>query len=138
MHADAYRTLADAVLITHVVFVAFVIVGLLVILCGGLCGWKWIRNPWFRAAHLAGIALVVVQAWFGVACPLTTLEMHLREEAGDSTYSGTFIAHWLQRLLYYEAPPWVFAVCYTFFGLAVISSWWKFRPRPFRQNAPNA
>jgi hypothetical protein len=134
MSADAYRALADVVLIAHVAFVAFVVVGLLLILCGGFLGWKWIRNPWFRAAHLAAIGGVVLQAWLGIICPLTTLEMHLRDLAGDATYSGTFVAHWLQRLLFHEAPMWVFAVCYTLFALAVIGSWWKFRPRPFRQN----
>jgi hypothetical protein len=133
MPASAYRFLADLVLVTHVSFVAFVVLGLLAILCGGFAGWRWIRNPWFRGAHLAGIGLVVVQAWLGVICPLTTLEMYWREKAGDATYGGTFIAHWLQNLLYYEAPPWVFVVCYTAFGVAVIGSWVKFRPRPFRR-----
>lgn len=127
--------MADIALIVHVAFVAFIVIGLLSILIGGACGWKWIRNPWFRALHLAGIALVVVQSWFGVLCPLTTLEMALREKAGDSTHSNTFVGHWLQEVLYYEAPPWVFAVCYTLFGLAVIASWVKFRPRPFRSHA---
>jgi hypothetical protein len=138
MHASAYRTFADLLLITHLGFVAFVIVGLVLILCGGYCGWRWIRNPWFRAAHLAGIVLVAVQAWCGVICPLTTLEMHLRERAGDQTYEGSFIAHWLQKLLYYEAPPWVFIVCYTLFALAVAGSWLKFRPHAFRQKAKRA
>jgi hypothetical protein len=85
MDDSAYRTFADFVLMTHVSFVGFVIVGLLVILIGGACGWRWIRNPWFRALHLAGIGLVVAQAWLGVICPLTTLEMYLREKAGEST-----------------------------------------------------
>ena len=138
MHSNAYRTFADIVLITHGAFVPFVVIGLVVILCGGIFGWRWIRNPWFRAMHLAGIGLVVVQAWCGVICPLTTLEMHLREKAGDSTYGGTFIAHWFQKLLYYEAPPWVFVVCYTLFGLAVVVSWLKLRPRPFGSNATEA
>jgi drug/metabolite transporter superfamily protein YnfA len=129
--ADLFRALADVALITHVAFVTFVLGGLLLILLGGFRGWNWIRNPWFRVLHLVGIGLVVVQAWLGVICPLTTLEMALRERAGDSTYGGTFIAHWLQRLIYYEAPPWVFAVCYTVFGLAVVGSWVKFRPRRF-------
>src|SRR6187401_2166441 len=95
-----YRAFADAVLVLHVGFVSFVVVGLLVILLGGFCGWEWVRNPWFRALHLAAIGLVVVQAWFGVICPLTTLEMDLRERAGDITHHGTFVAHWLQKLLY--------------------------------------
>lgn len=127
------RTLADCVLIVHVSFVVFVILGLLLILVGGARGWHWVRNPWFRAAHLAGIALVVVQAWLGIVCPLTTLEMWLRERGGDETYAGTFIAHWLQKLLYYQAPPWVFAVVYTLFGLAVVASWVKVRPRALRK-----
>jgi Protein of Unknown function (DUF2784) len=138
MDAVAYRTLADLVLITHVSFVAFVIIGLIVICVGGFAEWRWIRNPWFRSAHLAGIGLVVVQVWLGVICPLTTLEMHLREKAGDLTYSGTFIAHWLQKLLYYEAPPWVFILCYTIFGLAVVGSWLKFRPRSFTRSEKTA
>ncbi|MES2658642.1 MAG: DUF2784 domain-containing protein [Verrucomicrobiota bacterium] len=134
MSAEICRALADGVLITHVAFVAFVVIGLLLILCGGFRGWKWIRNPWFRAAHLSAIGVVVIQAWFGIVCPLTTLEMHLRDMAGDPTYNGTFVAHWLRRLLFFDAPLWAFAVCYTLFGLAVIGSWVKFRPRPFRQS----
>jgi Protein of Unknown function (DUF2784) len=132
MSADTYRALADGVLITHLGFLLFVVGGLLLILCGGLRGWKWIRNPWFRAAHLAAIGVVVIQAWFGIICPLTTLEMHLRDQAGDATYSGTFVAHWLRDFVFYDAPFWGFALGYTLFGLAVIGSWVKFRPRPFR------
>jgi hypothetical protein len=134
-HTSPYHVLADLVLITHVAFVAFVVIGLLLILLGGFCGWPWVRNPWFRALHLASIGLVMVQAWFGVICPLTTLEMHLRRNAGEATYSGTFIAHWLHKLLFYKAAPWVFVLCYSLFALAVIGSWWKFRPRPFRRKA---
>ena len=133
-----YRIFADLILITHVTFVAFVIVGLMVILIGGAFGWSWIRNPWFRVLHMASIAVVIVQAWLGVICPLTTFEMYLREKAGEATYQGAFIAHWLQDLLYYEAPAWVFAVCYTLFGLAVVASWVKFRPRPFCSSASRA
>src|SRR6478752_1996759 len=101
MNAGTCRALADGVLVIHIAFVVFVVLGLLVILWGGFRGWKWIRNPWFRATHLVGIGLVVVQAWFGIVCPLTVLEMHLRDKAGDATYDGTFIAHWLRRLLFY-------------------------------------
>lgn len=131
MSTNTYHAFADLVLITHVSFVAFVILGLLAIICGRVCRWTWVCNPWFRAAHLGAIGMVVVQAWLGVICPLTTLEMRLREKAGDPTYGGTFIAHWLQQVVYYEAPPWVFGVGYTLFGFAVFLCWLKFRPRPF-------
>ncbi|MGI9220210.1 MAG: DUF2784 domain-containing protein [Woeseiaceae bacterium] len=120
---------ADLVLMSHILFVAFVVVGLLLILIGKPLDWAWVRNPWFRIAHLAAIAVVVLQAWFGVICPLTTLEMVLRERAGDATYSGTFVSHWLEALLYYEAPAWVFAVCYTAFGALVVLSWFWVRPQ---------
>ena len=127
-----YRALADAVLAVHVGFVVFVITALLMILAGGIRGWRWIRNPWFRACHLAAIGIVVDQSWLGVTCPLTILEMSLRERGGDVTYEGTFIAHWLRRVLFYDAPWWAFVVCYTLFALAVAASWWKFPPRKFR------
>lgn len=126
-----YLLAADLTLLLHTLFVAFVIVGLLLILLGRVFGWLWIRNPWFRWTHLGAIAVVVLQSWLGMICPLTTLEMALRARAGDTVYSGTFIAHWLQSILYYDAPPWVFAVCYTAFGLLVVATWVWIRPRTF-------
>lgn len=134
MSPGTYRIAADLVLLTHVAFVVFVVAGLLLILVGGFSGWSWIRNPWFRIGHLAGIGLVVVQTWLGMICPLTTLEMHLREKAGEATYAGDFIAHWFQKLLYYDAPPWVFTAGYTVFGLVVVGSWIGFRPRSIWKN----
>ena len=129
-----YRIAADALLVLHVGFVVFVVLGLALIWLGGGLAWSWVRNPWFRIAHLIGIGVVVLQAWLGQICPLTIWEMALREKAGDATYAGSFIAYWLQELLYYEAPMWVFALCYTVFGLLVAASWYYIRPRPFRGN----
>lgn len=124
--------IADAILLVHVLFVGFVIIGLLLILLGKPLSWSWVRNPWFRLLHLAGIAVVVLQAWAGIICPLTTWEMAFRAKAGDAVYSGTFISHWLETILYYRAPAWVFIVCYSIFGLGVVASWFWVRPRAFR------
>lgn len=132
MSKSSFHHFADLVLLTHVMFVAFVVLGLILILCGGFAKWRWIRNPWFRVTHLAAIGLVVVESWLGVKCPLTTLEDQLRERAGEDVYAGAFIAHWLQTILFYEAPKWVFTLAYTLSGLAVVASWIFFRPRPFR------
>ncbi|NNF67846.1 MAG: DUF2784 domain-containing protein [Gammaproteobacteria bacterium] len=118
-----YLLAADSILFIHVSFVVFVILGLILIVCGKLLSWAWVRNPWFRYAHLTAIGFVVLQAWFSAICPLTVWEMALREKAGGATYAGAFIAHWLDRLLYLQAPPWVFAVCYTAFGLLVVVCW---------------
>ncbi|MGB5721348.1 MAG: DUF2784 domain-containing protein [Woeseiaceae bacterium] len=122
---------ADALLLGHVLFVSFVVVGLVLILAGKMLDWTWVRNPWFRIVHLAAIWVVVFQSWLGIICPLTTWEMALRERAGGVAYSGAFIAHWLETILYYQAPTWVFAVCYTVFAAVVIVSWFWVRPRPF-------
>ena len=123
-----YLLAADMLLLTHVLFVAFVVFGLLLILAGKLFSWGWVRNRIFRLAHLIAIGVVVVQSWFGVICPLTTWEMALRERAGDVVYGGTFMSHWLETILYYNAPAWVFVVCYTIFGLLVVVSWFWVRP----------
>jgi hypothetical protein len=125
-----YSTLADAVLLLHFAFVLFVVVGLVLIVTGGLRGWRWVRDRRFRWAHLAAIGVVVAQAWLGVLCPLTTLESALRERAGAATYSGSFVAHWAGELLYFDAPPWVFTAAYTAFGAAVALSWLLVRPHP--------
>ena len=122
---------ADAILLLHVVFVAFVVLGLVLIFVGNALAWSWIRNPWFRLAHLIAIGVVVVQSWARIICPLTTIEMALRTRAGDTTYPGSFISHWLETILYYQAPPWVFVVCYTAFGALVVASWFWVRPRRF-------
>src|SRR5579863_5719158 len=133
MNPGTYHALADLVLIVHVLYVAFVVFGLVLIWWGGFRGWSWVRNPWFRVAHLVAIGVVVVQSWLGMECPLTTLENSLRNRAGDPAYAGGFIAHWLHALLYYDAPPWVFTLGYSLFGLAVVMSLVFVRPRSFRK-----
>lgn len=130
--ASFYRTLADGVLALHVALVVFVVAGLPLIVVGNLRGWAWVNRWWFRLAHLATIAVVAAEAWLGIVCPLTTLEAALRARGGGSSYDGGFIEHWLQALLFWQAPPWVFTTAYTTFGLAVLAAWWTFPPRPRR------
>ena len=126
-----YLLVADVLLFTHVLFVVFVILGLLLIIAGKFLSWPWVKNPWFRLAHLVGIVVVALQSWLGVICPLTNWEMALRAKVGGTTYPGSFISHWLSTLLYYQAPDWVFVVSYTAFGSLVLASWFWVRPRPF-------
>ena len=130
-----YLIFADAILFIHAVFVVFVVLGLLLICVGGLRNWSWVRNLWFRLAHLLSVGIVVLQSWLGLLCPLTVWEVALREKAGDVVYTGSFVAHWLESLLYYRAPDWVFVLVYTAFGMFVIASW--FFVRPHRPGAPS-
>ena len=128
--------LANGVLIIHAGIAAFVVGGLVLTVVGNLNHWNWVNNIWFRAAHLAAIAVVVGESWLGLVCPLTTLEMSLRSRAGESSYGGGFIEHWLQQLLYYSAPPWLFVVVYTAFAVLVLATWYYFPPRFKRRADP--
>jgi hypothetical protein len=87
-----YRALADLVLLVHAAFVAFVVLGGLVVLRWPACA--WIHAP----AALWGIFV----EYTGLACPLTPLEIFLRRQAGEIGYTGDFIGHHLTALLYPE------------------------------------
>lgn len=120
--------LADLVLLLHFAIVVFVVVGLAVIVIGNLAGQGWVNAWCFRVAHLGAIGIVVAEAWLGITCPLTTLEAWLRAQAGQAGMARGFIEHWVQRLLFYEAPAWVFTTAYTIFGLLVVVVWWRYPP----------
>lgn len=115
--------LADLILVTHALFVAFVVLGLLAVLLGSYWHWGWIRNWWFRLSHLLAIAAVVAESWLGLVCPLTEWENLARESAGGNAYAGAFVQHWLHKILFYDFEPWVFTVAYTLFGILVLLAW---------------
>jgi len=127
-----YLLSADVILFLHVVVVVFNVLGLVLIFLGYILKWSWVRNPWFRVVHIVVISIVIIQSWIGVTCPFTSLEMLLRSKAGVEVYTGTFISHWLESILYYQASPWFFVIVYTVFGALVIASWFMVRPRPFK------
>jgi hypothetical protein len=129
MDANWFQIFADLLLLFHTLLVAFVILGLVATLVGYFRQWNWVRNIWFRLSHLVVIVIVVLQAWLGVLCPLTIWEMELRAKAGQGGYEGSFIQHWLETILYYNAPDWVFILVYTLFGALVVASWFLVKPR---------
>jgi hypothetical protein len=118
-----FQLLADAILIIHLLFVGFVVLGLVFILIGMWKKWPWVHNRIFRITHLIAIGIVVAQAWLDRLCPLTLWENELREKAGEAGYSETFIEHWLHEILFYQAEPWVFTTLYTCFGALVVLVW---------------
>lgn len=123
-----YRLLADAVITIHFGVVAFVVGGLALIIVGNLRSWRWVNGTRLRLAHAAAVVFVVMEAWLGATCPLTSLELWLRAKARASTYGGSFVEYWLQRLIYYEAPSWIFTLGYSLFGALVAAAWWYFPP----------
>ena len=129
-HQQLCLALADLVLVVHAAFVAFVLVGLVLIWVGQFRGWGFVRNFWFRAAHLAAIGVVAAESLSGFVCPLTSWEDRLRLLAGgEQRYAGSFIQHWLHQVIFFDIDAWVFAVIYVVFFLAVALSLWFVPPR---------
>jgi polyferredoxin len=124
-----WRWLADLVLVTHAAYVLFVVGGQALIVIGWIRGWEWTRCRVFRLLHLVAIGLVMLEAWLGINCPLTILENFLRLQAGAVAYEHSFIAHWLQWVIFYTAPEWIFALIYTVFTALVILTWLAYPPR---------
>ncbi|TFL08852.1 DUF2784 domain-containing protein [Pusillimonas caeni] len=119
-----YALAANAVLIVHGLFVAFVIFG------GLLALWRR-RLAWLHLPALAWGATVIAMGWI---CPLTPLENHLRALAGQGTYDGGFIQHYLWPLIY---PPGLtrgmqagLAALLVAGNTAVYLTLWRRRKRP--------
>ena len=85
-----YGLLADAVLLAHAAFVAFVVLGGLLVL-------RWPRLAW---VHLPVVAWGAGIEFSGGICPLTPLENHLRALAHQQGYAGGFVEHYVLGLLY--------------------------------------
>lgn len=85
-----YRLLANAVVIVHVMFVAFVVFG-------GILAWRWRRIAWIHVPTVLYGATIEFVGW---VCPLTPLENHFRRLAGQSGYAGGFIEHYIIPVLY--------------------------------------
>jgi len=120
-----YTLLADVILAVHFGFVTFVVGGLALTWIGAAAGWRWVRNFWFRVAHLAAIAFVAGEALLGIWYPLTIWEDALRGVQEDKS----FIARWIHRVMFYDFPGWVFTAAYVLFALLVAATWWWIRPR---------
>lgn len=123
-----YQWLADTVLLLHFAVVVFIVGGLVAVLAGNALRWRWVNSMTFRVLHVAAIGVVVLQTWLGKLCPLTILESWLREQAGQTAYTASFVEHWVQRVMYYQAPWWVFTMVYTVFGGLVAWAWWRHPP----------
>lgn len=89
-----YGLLADAVVAVHFIWILFLIFG----------GWWGRRNRWVRRIHLAGLVLAFFVETFDWFCPLTHLEVWLAERGALSGYHGSFITHYLDKIIYVEAP----------------------------------
>src|SRR5579859_189853 len=127
--ATEYTILADAIVIIHAAYVAFVVFGLAAILLGAAMRWRWTQNFAFRITHLAAIALVCLESIVGVMCPLTSLEDSIRQRGGAPPYPDDFVAHYVHRMIFYNFPPWIFTTAYISFAILVAITFIAIPPR---------
>lgn len=131
--AKSYVLLADLTVAVHAGFVFYVVFGQVVIVAGWIKHWLWPRNLVFRLTHLGAIGFVAMESWLGIACPLTTLENHFRGLSGSEIYQMSFIGYWLNKLLFYNLPEWVFVLVYSLFFFLVVATFIAYPPRLRRQ-----
>jgi len=85
-----YHALSNLVLIAHLAFVLFVVLGGFIVL-------KWKSLAWIHVPAFFWGALIELAGW---VCPLTHLENWLREKDGGLVYRTDFIEHYILSLLY--------------------------------------
>ena len=102
------RIAADAVLLLHVAFVLFVVLGGALLL-------RWPKLAWIHLPAVVWGILVELNGWI---CPLTPLEVELRHASGEAGYAGDFLQHYIVALLY---PEGLTRAMQLGFGVAVVA-----------------
>jgi len=109
------RLLAGLILSAHVVIILFNLP------IGAARGWRFVHIAWWRLLHVVLLAVVAAQALAGRACILTLWESDL---VGSVVAPTPLIMSWVDRLIYWHLPVWVFALLYAIvFGYALALLW---------------
>ncbi len=98
--------LANIVAGAHLLIVLFILLGVPLVYLGAALHWPWVRGWRWRILHLGAILFVAAESMLGITCPLTVWEDTLR---GRRTADG-FIERWIDRIIFYDAPVWVFTI----------------------------
>jgi hypothetical protein len=109
---------ADAVVVLHLLWIVFLILGV-------LPGKRW---AWLMWTHIASLTFSIALQVFGWICPLTYLEVWLRRLGGAQPYEGTFIRHYVERMVYTEIPR--AALLVSTLIVVALSLWLYLKPRP--------
>jgi hypothetical protein len=89
-----YARLADTVVLIHFLWILFLLLG----------GWWGRRYRWVGRIHVAGLAFAFLVEGCDWYCPLTHLEVWLREKGAQAGYHDSFLTHYLNKLIYIEVP----------------------------------
>ncbi|HEX5263329.1 MAG TPA: DUF2784 family protein [Phenylobacterium sp.] len=105
--------------------IAFNVLGLAAIPLGAALRWRWVRVRWWRALHVASWAVVAIQALAGRACFLTIWQDNLT----GAGVEPPLIQRWVEKIVYWPLPIWVFGALYLALFAAVVGLWWWVAPR---------
>lgn len=112
--------LAALILAVHLAVIAFNLFGLIAVPLGAWRGWRFVHRPVWRVLHLISLAATALQAALGKACFLT---MWQAAAEGEGT-PEPLIMSWLNAMIYWPLPIWVFAVAYLLlFAYALALLW---------------
>ncbi|MDP9118479.1 MAG: DUF2784 domain-containing protein [Actinomycetota bacterium] len=106
----SWRVLADAVVAAHYAYIAY-------LLLGGFIAWRWSRTI---GIHLVAVVWATLIVTTKVPCPLTALQNHVREAAGQRPLSSSFLNVYI-RATFYPAGSQTLAQAST--ALVVLASW---------------
>lgn len=116
-----YGLLTDIVVIIHAAFILFVV-------AGGLLVWRW---RWLCWIHLPAVAWAVLLEFSGMTCPLTPLELLLRDKAGLAGYGTGYVEHYLWPLIYPDGltreHQMLLGALVLAVNVAVYWRWWRYR-----------
>ena len=114
--------LARLVLAVHIAIILFNVLGLIVIPLGAWRHWRFVRAFSWRALHVAILAVVALQAVLGRTCFLTLWQSALREPGGTGS-PAPLIESWVNRLIFWPLPLWLFAALYVAVWLYTLLLW---------------
>jgi hypothetical protein len=119
-----WRGLADVVVAAHYAFMVYLVIG-------GFVAWRWPKTIW---AHVVTVAWAVLIVTTKVPCPLTALQNHFRESAGQRSLSDSFINVYIRGTFY---PVDQQTLARVVLGVVIIASWIGFarlqRRHPVRE-----
>lgn len=110
---------AGAILTLHLAVIAFNVFGLVAVPLGAWRGWGFVRVRWWRALHLASLAVVALQALLGRACFLTIWQ----DEASGAAHEDPLIMRFVNSLVYWPLPTWAFTAAYVALFAYVLALW---------------
>ena len=126
---SAYAAGAIAILYAHFGIVAFNIFWLIAIPLGACRDWRFVRNIWWRSAHMASLAVVALQALDGRLCFLTILQDDFETRAGAALQAPSLLTRLVTNAIYWPLQLSTFVVIYCVGAAFAVASWWLVPPR---------